>query len=146
MSGLRGRLLWRPAWVGLLLACNSGEPAIPSASGATPGRTPAIQLEARGIRTGVTTEDGRRREIQVDAVRPLPGRIGGLRAPALDGLTLEGLRVIEDGVVVAEAARVDIDPFAGSVHRQRALKQTPEVAALVEALGGVIAREHGAGK
>jgi hypothetical protein len=112
-----------------------------SASHATQTRPPAIQLEARGIRTSATTEDGRHREIQVEVVRPLPGRIGGLRAPALDGLTLEGVRVVEDGVVVAETARVDVDPFAGSAHRQRALKKTPEAAALVDALGGLVTRK-----
>jgi hypothetical protein len=134
----------KPLLLAGLLACGGADR--PPAAGGDPSlpAPPRPVFAARGIRYGITTESGRRRAIEVDAVGTLPGRISGLRAPLLDGLVLEGVRVIEDDIVVKSISRLAIDPFAAVVRWRREAEWPPEVIALAEALASVVGRRPNA--
>lgn len=109
-----------------------GDPSLPEPSKAG--------FAARGVRYGFTTERGERREIEVDAVGALPGRVLGLRIPLLDGLVLEGIRIVEGGTVVKSISRLAIDPFAATMSWRRSGGAPPEVLALAESLASVVGR------
>jgi len=126
-----------------LLACGSTDRAPAGGDAASLPATPKPGFAARGIRYGITTESGKRREIEVDAVGTLPGRISGLRVPLLDGLVLEGVRVVEDGTVVKSISRLAIDPFTAAVRWRRGAEWPPEIIALAETLANVVGRMPG---
>lgn len=126
-----------------LIACGSTDRPPAAAGDPTLAAPPKPGFAARGIRYGITTESGKRREIEVDVVGSLPGRISGLRVPLLDGLVLEGVRVAEDGAVVKSISRLAIDPFAAAVRWRRGADWPPEITALADALANVVGRRPG---
>jgi hypothetical protein len=144
MKRRRGLVRAAPVLLVGLLACGGADRSPAAGGSASLPAPPRLGFAARGIRYGFTTESGKRREIEVDAVGTLPGRISGLRVPLLDGLVLEGVRVVEDGAVVKSISRLAIDPFAAAVRWRRGAEWPPEVIALAEALANVVSRRPGA--
>lgn len=128
------------ALLSTLLGCRAGDRGRETEGDGQRSAPSRPSFVARGIRYGAAAEGGQRREIEVDTVAPLPGRISGLRVPLLDGLVLDGVRIRADGVVVRRISRLEIDPFRVTLARRGSAAVQPELAGLAEALANVVGR------